>query len=63
MWVLDATPLIYLAKVDRLDLVQHLDGSCVIPDRVYEEVIETGIEQGNPDAVVSSVVLGMICSM
>ena len=50
MWVFDATPLIYLAKVDRLDLVQHLDESCVIPDRVYEEVVETGIEQGYPDA-------------
>ncbi|WP_435195647.1 DUF3368 domain-containing protein [Natronomonas sp. EA1] len=50
MWVFDATPLIYLAKVDRLDLVQHLDGSCVIPDRVYEEVVEAGIEQGYPDA-------------
>ena len=25
MWVFDATPLIYLAKVDRLALVQHLE--------------------------------------
>ena len=46
MWVFDATPLIYLAKVDRLDLIQHLNEPCVIPDRVYEEVVETGIEQG-----------------
>jgi predicted nucleic acid-binding protein len=50
MWVFDATPLIYLAKIDRLGLVQHLDEACVIPDRVYEEVVETGIEQGYPDA-------------
>jgi len=50
MWVFDATPLIYLAKVGRLDFVQHLDGSCVIPNRVYEEVVETGTEQGYPDA-------------
>jgi predicted nucleic acid-binding protein len=50
VWVFDATPLIYLAKGDRLDLVQYLDGSCVIPDRVYEEVVETGIERGYPDA-------------
>jgi predicted nucleic acid-binding protein len=50
MWVFDATPLIYLAKVDRLDLIQHLNEPCVIPDRVYEEVVETGIEQGYPDA-------------
>ena len=50
MWVFDATPLIYLAKVDRLALVEHLDASCVIPERVYEEVVETGLEQGYPDA-------------
>lgn len=50
MWVFDATPLIYLAKVDRLSLVQHLEASCVVPKRVYEEVVETGIEHGYPDA-------------
>ena len=48
-WAFDATPLIYLAKVDRLALVQQLDGSCVLPERVYEEVVETGLEQGYPD--------------
>ena len=50
MWVFDATPLIYLARVDRLALVQQLDVSCVIPERVYEEVVETEFEQGYPDA-------------
>ncbi|WP_254840992.1 DUF3368 domain-containing protein [Natronomonas marina] len=50
MWGFDATPLIYLAKVDRLALVQHLEASCVLPERVYEEVVETGLEQGYPDA-------------
>ena len=50
MWVFDATPLIYLAKVDRLALVRQLDVSCVIPERVYEEVVEAGLEQGYPDA-------------
>ena len=50
MWVFDATPLIYLAKVDRLALARQLDVSCVIPERVYEEVVETGLEQGYPDA-------------
>jgi len=50
MWVFDATPLIYLAKVDRLALVQQLDASCVIPERVYEEVVGTGLEQCYPDA-------------
>ena len=50
MWVFDATPLIYLAKVDHLTLVQQLDTSCVIPEGVYEEVVKTGLEQGYPDA-------------
>ncbi len=50
MWVFDATPLIYLAKVDRLVLVQHLEEPRVIPDRVYEEVVTTGVEEGHPDA-------------
>ena len=50
MWVFDATPLIYLATVDELTLIAELEESCVIPDRVYTEVVDTGIEQGYPDA-------------
>jgi predicted nucleic acid-binding protein len=50
MWVFDATPLIYLAKVDQLTLVSYLKEPCVIPKRVYTEVVETGIEHGYPDA-------------
>ena len=50
MWVFDATALIYLAKVDRLTLVQHFEESCVIPERVYAEVVEDGLEEGYPDA-------------
>jgi predicted nucleic acid-binding protein len=50
MWSFDATPLIYLAKVDRLSLVRDLPGRCVIPERVFEEVVDVGIEEGYPDA-------------
>lgn len=50
MWIFAATPLIYLAKVDRLTLVQHLEASCGIPELVYEVVVTTGIEAGYPDA-------------
>ena len=50
MWVFDATPLIYLARADRLALVRQFDASCVVPERVYEEVVETGLERGYPDA-------------
>ncbi|MCU4718154.1 DUF3368 domain-containing protein [Halapricum hydrolyticum] len=50
MWVFDATPLIYLAKVDRLGLVDDLADRCVVPERVYDEVVTTGLEAGYPDA-------------
>jgi predicted nucleic acid-binding protein len=50
MWVFDATPLIYLAKVEHLDLINHLDGPCVTPERVYAEVVERGVQEGYPDA-------------
>jgi len=50
MWVFDATPLIYLAKVDRLDLVDTLDQQCVVPELVCEEVVEDGLDEGYPDA-------------
>ena len=49
-WVFDATPLIYLAKVDRLDLIETLDGACLVPERVYHEVVTDGIEAGYADA-------------
>jgi len=37
--VSNATPLIALAKIDRLDLLQELFGTIVIPQAVYEEVV------------------------
>lgn len=50
MWVFDATPLIYLAKVNQLQLVSTLDGQCYVPQQVYSEVVETGLEEGYADA-------------
>ena len=50
MWVFDATPLIYLAKVDQLAILDELDEPRLIPASVYKEVVETGIEEGYPDA-------------
>ena len=49
-WVFDATPLIYLAKADRLDAVETLDEPRVVPEVVYREVVTTGVEQGYDDA-------------
>jgi len=50
MWVFDATPLIYLGKVSQLSLVEQVAEPCVLPERVYEEVVTTGLEAGYPDA-------------
>lgn len=50
MYVFDATPLIYLAKAARLDVVSELDEERLVPERVYEEVVTAGIEAGHPDA-------------
>ena len=50
MWVFDATPLVYLATVDRLSLLSHLDEPRLVPDRVYHEVVTRGLEEGYPDA-------------
>ncbi|WP_132059657.1 DUF3368 domain-containing protein [Halorussus amylolyticus] len=48
--VFDATPLIYLGKADRLDVLARLDSKLLVPERVYEEVVERGIERGYADA-------------
>jgi Predicted nucleic acid-binding protein, contains PIN domain len=50
MYVFDATPLIYLATVDRLSVVDALPDDCCVPDAVYGEVVTTGIEAGHTDA-------------
>jgi predicted nucleic acid-binding protein len=50
MYVFDATPLIYLAKTDSLALVDELDTTCCLPERVVDDVVTAGIEQGHADA-------------
>lgn len=50
MYVFDATPSIYLAKAERISLVDQLPADCTMPERVFEEVVTTGIEAGHADA-------------
>ena len=50
MYVFDATPLIYLATVDRLALLDTLTDDRVLPERVYDEVVTAGLEAGHADA-------------
>jgi len=49
MLVFDATPLIYLAKAERLSILSHLGDPRLIPQRVYEEVVTVGLDAGYPD--------------
>lgn len=48
--VFDATPLIYLGKADRLDVVADIDQTLVVPGRVCEEVVYKGMKHGYVDA-------------
>ncbi|GAB3688165.1 hypothetical protein GCM10028857_22020 [Salinarchaeum chitinilyticum] len=50
MYVFDATPLIYLAKVERLSLVLGTVSEAVVPEPVHREVVVDGIEAGHADA-------------
>ncbi len=50
MWVFDATPLMYLAKVEQLQLISTLEGECYLPEQVYSEVVTTGLAEGYADA-------------
>ena len=49
-WILDATPLIYLAKAERLAVVETLEGGRIVPRPVYHETVTEGIEAGYGDA-------------
>ena len=49
-WILDSSPLIPLAKIGRLDLLEELEDQCIIPTRVHQEVVTDGIEEGYTDA-------------
>lgn len=48
--IFDATPLIYLAKADKLGVVKTTDGPRLVPNPVYHEVVADGIEAGYDDA-------------
>lgn len=50
MYVFDATPLIYLAKIGRLELLDALPQRCLIPEPVHDEVVTRGLEEDYPDA-------------
>lgn len=48
--VSNATPLIYLAKVGRLDLLRRVFGEVYVPEEVKVEVVDRGKQLGREDA-------------
>lgn len=48
--VSNATPLIYLAKIGKLYLLEEIFDTVLIPTRVYSEVVVSGKEKGYHDA-------------
>ena len=49
--VSDASPLIWLAKTGKINLLKDLFGEIVIPKEVYEEAVEEGLKHGFSDAI------------
>lgn len=50
--VSNASPLIWLSKVGKLSLLKKLFGEVLIPEEVYKEAVEKGLEEGFSDAFV-----------
>lgn len=50
--VSNATPLIYLAKVGRIDLLRKVFGEVFVPEEVKVEVVDRGKQLGERDAYV-----------
>ena len=50
--VCNATPLIYLSKLNRLEFLKMLFGEIFIADAVYEEVVIEGKQDAHTDAVI-----------
>jgi predicted nucleic acid-binding protein len=50
--VANAGPIIWLAKIGRLDLLEKLYGEVSIPKEVYVESVQKGLEHGFRDALI-----------
>lgn len=48
----NSSPLILLAKIDKLEYLFSLFKHILIPPEVYNETIERGLEKGFPDAIL-----------
>lgn len=49
--VSNTSPLIWLSKIGRITLLKKLFGDVVVPDEVYREAVERGLQEGFSDAL------------
>jgi len=50
--VSNTSPLIWLSKIGRVTLLKELFGTVIIPEEVYKEAVERGLQEGFSDALV-----------
>lgn len=50
--ILDATPLIYLAKLGKIKLLKKLFDEVLVPEKVYQEVVVIGKKEGYSDSLI-----------
>ena len=50
--VADASPLIALARIGRLEMLRDVFGTICLPDAVWREVVEAGVNRTGADAVL-----------
>ncbi len=51
MYVFDSSPLIYLARVEKLEILEFIDAHKVVPEGVFWEVVVVGKEKGKENAL------------
>ena len=52
--VADASPLIAMARIGKLDLLRAVFGQLLVPDAVWREVVEAGVEKAGTTDVVAA---------
>ena len=49
--VSNTSPLIWLARIGKITLLKNLFGEVIIPEEVYREAVERGLQEGFSDAL------------
>ena len=56
--VVDASPLIALARIERLELLQEMFGGVVVPSAVWREVVAAGSDKAGAGQVAAAEWIG-----